>query len=214
MILNIDIDLLKEFEESLDPATPEGSPIAARVLGYGEISTVFEILDDSQKSIAFKRMPLFDTMEQVSQYKETYYRYNELLNSVGIDIPEFGAQEIVTEDGRIVLYLYQKMIPSQAIGNNLIHSQSNEYTLALVETILESLNKIWSFNESESPFIELAMFYEHTEKDYHEALHWTLSAIDLITLETSHTHSIDLLPDLNHRLSRLKKKLSIANNSA
>ena len=65
-----------------------------------------------------------------------------------------------------------------------------------------------------APFIELAMFYEHTEKDYHEALHWTLSAIDLITLETSHTHSIDLLPNLNHRLSRLKKKLSIANDSA
>jgi hypothetical protein len=71
-------------------------------------------------------------MEQVSQYKETYYLYNELLNSVGIDIPEFGAQEIVIEDGRIALYLYQKMIPSQAVGNNLIHSQSSDYTLALV----------------------------------------------------------------------------------
>jgi hypothetical protein len=31
MALNIDIDLLKEFEELLDPANPEGSPIAARV---------------------------------------------------------------------------------------------------------------------------------------------------------------------------------------
>ena len=65
-----------------------------------------------------------------------------------------------------------------------------------------------------SPFIELAMFYEHTEKDFQEAIHWTLSAIDLCTRQTTASQSVDRLQQLNHRLSRLKKKLSKAKDSA
>ncbi len=41
--MQVDIELLKEFESGLDPAHPEQSRIPARVLGYGEISTIFEI---------------------------------------------------------------------------------------------------------------------------------------------------------------------------
>jgi hypothetical protein len=187
MTLDVDTNLLKEFEESLDPTNPEESPIPARVLGYGEISTVFEILDDSQKNLAFKRMPLFDSIEQVRSYKETYNRYNELLNSIGIDIPEFGAEEVVTEDDRIVLYLYQKMIPSQAIGNNLIHTESDEHIMELVETILEYLNKVWAFNESESPHLQLAIDGQVSNwavKEYCEGLEIN-KGIPLLYLDTS-----------------------------
>ncbi len=41
--MQVDVELLKEFERGLDPAHPEQSKIPARVLGYGEISTIFEI---------------------------------------------------------------------------------------------------------------------------------------------------------------------------
>jgi uncharacterized protein YprB with RNaseH-like and TPR domain len=64
-----------------------------------------------------------------------------------------------------------------------------------------------------SPYIELAMFYEHIEKDFQEALHWTLSAIDLFSQQSESSQSDDLI-QLNHRLSRLKKKLSKAQDSA
>lgn len=108
MSLPVNKQLLKDFEEQLDPSKPEESPIPAKVLGYGEISTVFEILHESQKDIAYKRMPLFDSMEQVEKYKKIYRKYNELLRKIGIETPEYGAVYITTDDGRIVLYLYQK----------------------------------------------------------------------------------------------------------
>ena len=55
MHLAIDCDLLRQFEEQLDPLCPEAGEIPARVLDYGEISTVFAIGDDD---LAYKRMPI------------------------------------------------------------------------------------------------------------------------------------------------------------
>jgi hypothetical protein len=37
---------LKTFEEHLNPAQPESGPFAPRIIGYGEMSTVFSF-DDS-----------------------------------------------------------------------------------------------------------------------------------------------------------------------
>jgi hypothetical protein len=181
----VDADLLKEFEESLDPANPEESPIPARVLGYGEISTVFEILD--MEGIAFKRMPLFDTMEQIGRYKDTYNRYNELLTKIGMNIPDYGAEEIVTDDERIVLYLYQRLIPSNAIGDELIQSISEEDVQNLIQTILENLNQIWVFNQKEHPQVEVAIDGQVSNwavNEYSEGM--TISkSIPLLYLDTS-----------------------------
>lgn len=41
--LAVDARLLEEFERQLDLRFPERSGIPARVLGYGEISTVLEV---------------------------------------------------------------------------------------------------------------------------------------------------------------------------
>ena len=39
----INFDLLQEFEPNLDPQSPESGNIPCHILGYGEISTVFEL---------------------------------------------------------------------------------------------------------------------------------------------------------------------------
>ena len=57
--LNINVELLREFERGLDPRFPEKSRIPARVLGYGEISTVLEIGTGSERDLVYKRMPMF-----------------------------------------------------------------------------------------------------------------------------------------------------------
>jgi len=155
--LKIDTDLLKEFEEGLDPVKPEESKIPARVLGYGEISTVFEILHEEQSDIAFKRMPLFDNMEQVERYRNVYNRYHDRFKQIGIDIPEYGSVVIETEKGRTVLYLYQKKLSSVSIGNSMIHLISETGVHNLVSTILDQLNKVWEFNKRESPHAEVAI---------------------------------------------------------
>jgi hypothetical protein len=60
-----------------------------------------------------------------------------------------------------------------------------------------------------SPYIELAMYYEHKEKDYPEAIHWTLSAIELVSSQPELISSSYTITALNHRLSRLKRKISL-----
>ena len=157
MTLEIDMEILKEFEERLDPAKPEESPIPAKVLGYGEISTVFEILDGSQSNIAFKRMPLFDAQEQVARYTEVYNQYHKWLAEIGIDIPEFGATTIYTEKGRIVLFLYQEKLPAGSIGNRLIHTLPVEDTKRLVQTVLRELLKVWNFNSANAHSVQIAI---------------------------------------------------------
>lgn len=146
MFLNINEDLLKKFEEQLVPSRPENSSIPARVLGYGEITTVFQILSDGLDNVAFKRMPLFDRVEQVEAYKGLYGRYNDQLTEIGLVLPECGAAHIETDSGRIVLYLYQRRLPPETVGNKVIHQVSDADCLSLVHMVLGELNKVWKFN--------------------------------------------------------------------
>jgi len=157
MALAVDRELLKAFEENLDPSKPEESPIPAKVLGYGEISTIFEIIHESQRDIAYKRMPLFDDMQQVERYKDIYYKYDELLREINIEIPEYGAVDVITDDGRIVLYLYQRKLPSDSIANKIIHAVSDDEVMILVLEVLRELNKVWGFNRDNKPEIEVAI---------------------------------------------------------
>ncbi|RDE10973.1 MAG: hypothetical protein C4K49_12440 [Candidatus Thorarchaeota archaeon] len=157
MTITVDDNLLKTFEEQLDPSRPEESPMPAKVLGYGEISTVFEILQEDQSEIAFKRMPLFDTVAQVESYESLYERYNEQLVKIGLQLPEYGATHIVTDSGRIVLYLYQEKQIADAIGNKVIHKVSNDECFLLVRHVFRELNKVWKFNNKHRNKLELAI---------------------------------------------------------
>ena len=76
----IDFDLLQDFENGLDSIHPERSQVPCRVLGYGEISTVFEIHADTFDGLAFKRMSIFETVDELSEYIVTYLEYNRLLD--------------------------------------------------------------------------------------------------------------------------------------
>lgn len=62
---DVDFNLLQEFEAKLDSQNPENCKIPCRVLGYGEISTVFEIRVGSMQGLAFKRMSIFEATEEL-----------------------------------------------------------------------------------------------------------------------------------------------------
>lgn len=53
--------------------------------------------------------------------------------------------------------------------------------------------------------IELAKYYEHQTQDYQEAIHWTLSALEVAHSIPSQPEQ-DLREALEHRLNRLKRK--------
>ena len=57
--------------------------------------------------------------------------------------------------------------------------------------------------------VELAKFCEHKQRDYHEAIHWTQAALDLLTAPAAAGYERgQWLGDLQHRLARLQRKLA------
>ena len=56
--------------------------------------------------------------------------------------------------------------------------------------------------------IELAKFYEHRQRNYEEALHWTRAALNLVEAPSASPRKRrEWLGDLKHRLARLQRKL-------
>ena len=56
--------------------------------------------------------------------------------------------------------------------------------------------------------IELAKIYEHRFKNYQEAFFWTDAAINLAKTSISYSERQFWLPELEHRLERLVRKLN------
>ncbi|MHB8085615.1 MAG: DUF6206 family protein [Dehalococcoidia bacterium] len=145
--MQVDVELLKEFERGLDPARPGESKIPARVLGYGEISTIFEIESDSVRGLACKRLPIFQTQDEVTRYEQIYHDYNELLEKkIGIGVPDYGFAWFSSDSGRITAYDVQQKLPSNSIGNRAIALLSTEDIQALFLLVLRELSKVWNYN--------------------------------------------------------------------
>jgi hypothetical protein len=145
--VQVDIELLKEFERGLDPAHPEKSKIPARVLGYGEISTIFEIQAETTKNLACKRMPIFKTKEEVAEYETLYGDYNEMLQKdIGINTPEWGFAWFVSDAGNIIAFDIQRKLSPESIGNRAIQILDTAGIRTLCLLVLRELLKIWRFN--------------------------------------------------------------------
>jgi hypothetical protein len=149
--IKINIDLLKEFERGLDPSHPEASKIPAKVLGYGEMSTVFEIKDESRKNLAYKRIPIFKYQKELGHYEDIYYKYNRTLKDViGINVPPWGFTSFPCEQGYIVGYDVQEKLPPESFGNKAIHTLNDDDIVTLFRLILRQLRKVWDFNKEKT----------------------------------------------------------------
>jgi hypothetical protein len=145
--VQVDIETLKEFERGLDPAQPEKSKVPARVLGYGEISTIFEIQAETTRNLACKRMPIFKTKEEVAKYETLYKDYNEVLEKeIGINIPEWGFACFVSDAGNIIAFDIQRKLSPESIGNHAIQLLDPNGIRALFLLVLGELMKVWQFN--------------------------------------------------------------------
>jgi hypothetical protein len=113
-----DVDLLQEFEQGLDTRWPEKNPIPCKVLGYGEISTVLRIGRPEFAGLAFKRISVFRTHEELAGYVVTYLAYNRILErDIGLNLPNHGYYAVTSPNRRPILYLIQNQLPNGAICN-------------------------------------------------------------------------------------------------
>jgi hypothetical protein len=148
---DIDFDLLETFETTLDPRYPEKCQVPCHVMGYGEISTVFELKSERMSGLAFKRMSIFENQEELDKYFTAYTEYNQLLEKqVGIGLPGHGYAIINSPSGRPVFYIIQRKVPAHSLGNNAIHLLKRAGIRTLFLRVLQELLKLWSFNDHQS----------------------------------------------------------------
>ncbi|MBU2515411.1 hypothetical protein KJ966_29190 [bacterium] len=153
--MQLDQKLINSFETGLNPLKPEDSKISARIVGYGEMSTIFLIGDDS--SIAYKRMPLFSSQKQAGDYLAVYNEYCELLTQTGISLPESGTCIVDLPDRPVILYIAQEMVPPERFGHRLIHTQNLKTNERMVRLIVDHSQKLWRFCAEHNPELEIAV---------------------------------------------------------
>lgn len=142
---------LQEFEAGLNPRFVERSRIPAKVLGYGEISTVLAIDAPGLEGLAFKRMPLFYTQGEVDRYTAVYLEYLRLLREeIGLHLPHHEHASFPRPNGLPVFYIIQQRLPAESIGNRLLHQVPDEAVLILVRRVLRELRKVWDFNRRQN----------------------------------------------------------------
>lgn len=148
-------DLLYRFEAGLNPQDLKSSPIPATILGYGEISAIFQIGDNT--ATAFKRMPLFSERRSADAYARQYRRYCNHLKTAGLNLPP-DETVIVEIPGRpVVLYIAQQRIPPPGFGHRLIHAWPTAAITSLFENIVAEIAKVWAFNQAALPDLEIAI---------------------------------------------------------
>jgi hypothetical protein len=143
----IDYELLQEFESNLDPINPESCQIACRVLGYGEMSTVFEIKEQKMQGLAFKRMSIFQKPDEIEDYLITYLEYHRKLeDEIGINLPPNGYAVVISNSRRPIFYIIQEKIQPTAVGNQAIHLMPVHMVEKLTQCVLRDLLRVWNYN--------------------------------------------------------------------
>ncbi|TFF89360.1 MAG: hypothetical protein EU548_07605 [Promethearchaeota archaeon] len=156
--MKIDLDHLKELERNIDTIHPEKGKIPIKILGFGEISLVFEILGDNS-NIAFKRIPIFDTEEQVRRHIWAYNEYNRILrDEIGLTIPDYDTAWFRRENGKIAFYCIQEKINPASVGHKVIHQFSSIDDLEnLILLALREMQKVWKFNKTNKKGLEVGL---------------------------------------------------------
>ena len=144
-------EILQLLENSLDTNNPEKGEVPIKLLGFGEISLVFEILTEKTKNLAFKRLPIFDNKEQVEKHIAGYIEYNRLLNDdLHIEVPPSDAAWVYADKKKKKISLYciqDKISQPDSIGNKIIHKVGIEDVKNLILLVLSATKKVWKFNK-------------------------------------------------------------------
>ncbi|MGD9030853.1 MAG: DUF6206 family protein [Anaerolineae bacterium] len=143
---DIDLELLRAFEEGLNPRHPERSVIPPSVLGFGEISTVLAMGEDYAGALAYKRLPMFRTPQEAEAYRALHAQYVGVLRD-RIGIPVVPCETVrLDSEGRSTVYIIQERLPRQAIGHQAIHLLRPDDIQRLILAVLRQTSKVFAFN--------------------------------------------------------------------
>ncbi len=149
--ISVDLELLERFEDGINPRRPHESAIPARIIGYGEISTIFEILEPPLAGLACKRLPVFRTKKEMREYELLFHEYNRVLSEeVGIRVPGYASARVNPRKGNRVVYCIQERLLPGVIANRLIHTLDSDSIVVLFRAVLAEMAKVWEYNASQN----------------------------------------------------------------
>ncbi len=149
MTITINEALLAAFEAGLDPRHPEHSAIPARVLGYGEISTVLSIETPEGADLAFKRLALFRRPAEVDRYMALYERYVAALGQAGIRVVPSRLVRLPGEGERYPVYIVQERLPAHSLAHQLIRRLDLEGARRLFLAVLLQIDQVAQYNQAQ-----------------------------------------------------------------
>ncbi|MFO7685942.1 MAG: DUF6206 family protein [Desulfobacterales bacterium] len=153
--MGIDTKLLNRFEAGLNPRDVALSAIPATIIGYGEISAIFQIGQNTET--VFKRMPLFTDAARAQRYERMYHDYCRHLTRAGLRLPLSETAVISVPGHPVVLYIAQKRLPGERFCHSLIHRLNREDCISLLEEVIQATARVWQSNAGTGPEIELAI---------------------------------------------------------
>ncbi len=153
--MKIDHELLQRFEKGLNPQQIEKSSVPAELLGYGEISAIFRIQGEDR--VAFKRMPLFSDRDVAEKYVALYREYCRLLEAVGLSLPDTETAIVHVPGRPVVVYIAQERLPADRFGHQLLRALDEKFCFQLVEQVAGEIAKVWQYNDTSAPGVELAL---------------------------------------------------------
>ena len=151
--MKINIDLLKELERSIDTINPEKGKIPIKILGFGEISLVFELVSDPE--IAYKRIPIFDNEKQVKRHIWAYNKYSQILEKdIGLNLPDYDTAWFKDDMDKIWFYCVQEKVLPESAGHKVIHKINDKEIEILVLLAMREMKKVYNYSRN-SKYIDL-----------------------------------------------------------
>ena len=144
--ITYDQEFLNHFEEGIDPLNPEQSRIPARVLGYGEMSTVMTI-SGTDPGLVFKRMPMFHSEDELAPYLALYDAYLEHMTAAGVTVVPAAVTSVTPSEGNVVVYIIQEKLDSETLVNKAIHTLPDDEVQNLFSTIMANIGRVFAYND-------------------------------------------------------------------
>ncbi len=146
----VDLQLLSRFEAGLDPRRPEHGAVPARVLDYGELTTVLTIGGKEAAPLVYKRLPCFLTGDEAGQFEALHRRYVKTLGErAGLRVAATTTVHLPDASRRhVVVYIVQERLPEDTFCHMATYRMSPADVGRLVMAILAEAGKVFDLNEA------------------------------------------------------------------
>lgn len=153
--LCIDKELIRDFEQALNPFQPEAHPIKNKIIGYGEMTTIIEIGDSD---LAYKRMPMFKSAREASEYTDLHNAYTKHLEQdIGVNVLSTKTEVLSNSVKVPTVYIAQEKLSKHSIVNKALHTLNTRSALLVLNAIFGEIKKVYQYNRDNEDGLEFAI---------------------------------------------------------